>query len=141
MAATCWTRPTSPMSACCRPVRRVQRSSIRATAAPSISASNTAGDSLRLRRPGGATDTAGMKVTRQQDERGTWEMAFADPAPPLAGLIDTYIGYDERNTAFTRRHELPGLNAVLIVNLGDPITIVDTAGYVIPVRSGDGFGA
>lgn len=82
-----------------------------------------------------------MKVIRQQSERGNWEMAFADPAPPLAGLVDTYIGYDERDTAFTRRHELPGLNAVLIVNLGDPITIIDTAGYVIPVRSGDGFGA
>lgn len=82
-----------------------------------------------------------MKVIRQQDERGSWEMAFAAPARALAGLVDTYIGYDERDTTFTRRHELPGLNAVLIVNLGDPITIIDTAGYTIPVRSGDGFGA
>lgn len=82
-----------------------------------------------------------MKVIRQQGPRGSWEMAFAGPARPLAGLVDTYIGYDERDTAFTRRHELPGLFAVLIVNLGDPITIIDTAGYVIPVRSGDGFGA
>jgi AraC-like DNA-binding protein len=82
-----------------------------------------------------------MKVVRQQDERGSWEMAFASPAPQLVGLVDTYIGYDERDTTFTRRHELPGLNAVLIVNLGDPITIIDTAGYTIPVRSGDGFGA
>lgn len=82
-----------------------------------------------------------MKVIRQQGARGTWEMAFAMASPQLAGLVDTYIGYDERDTAFTRRHELPGLHAVLIVNLGDPITIIDTAGYVIPVRSGDGFGA
>lgn len=82
-----------------------------------------------------------MKVIRQQGPRGSWEMAFAAPAQPLAGLVDTYIGYDERDTSFTRRHELPGLFAVLIVNLGDPITIIDTAGYVIPVRSGDGFGA
>jgi AraC-like DNA-binding protein len=82
-----------------------------------------------------------MKVIRQQGARGNWEMAFADPSPRLAGLVDAYIGYDESNTAFTCRHELPGLFAVLIVNLGDPITIIDTAGYVIPVRSGDGFGA
>ncbi|QDO96607.1 helix-turn-helix transcriptional regulator [Ferrovibrio terrae] len=82
-----------------------------------------------------------MKVIRQQGPRGNWEMAFAGPSRPLAGLVDTYIGYDERDTAFTRRHELPGLFAVLIVNLGEPITIIDTAGYVIPVRSGDGFGA
>ncbi len=82
-----------------------------------------------------------MKVIRQQGERGNWEMAFAAPAPPLSALVEAYIGYDERNTSFTRRHELPGLFAVLIVNLGDPITIIDTAGYTIPVRSGDGFGA
>ncbi len=82
-----------------------------------------------------------MKVVRQQGERGSWEMAFAAPSRHLAGLVDTYIGYDERDTAFARRHELPGVFAVLIVNLGDPITIIDTAGYVIPVRSGDGFGA
>ncbi len=82
-----------------------------------------------------------MKVIRQQGERGSWEMAFAAPAPPLSALVEACIGYDERNTSFTRRHELPGLFAVLIVNLGDPITIIDTAGYTIPVRSGDGFGA
>jgi len=82
-----------------------------------------------------------MKVIRQQGERGSWEMAFAAPASALSALVEAYIGYDERNTSFTRRHELPGLFAVLIVNLGDPITIIDTAGYTIPVRCGDGFGA
>lgn len=82
-----------------------------------------------------------MKVIRQQGKRGSWEMAFAAPSVQLTGMIDAYIGYDERDTAFTRRHELPGLFGVLIVNLGEPITIIDTAGYVIPVRSGDGFGA
>lgn len=82
-----------------------------------------------------------MKMIRQQGAHGSWEMAFAAPAPSLSALVDAYIGYDERNTSFTRRHELPGLFAVLIVNLGDPITIIDTAGYTIPVRGGDGFGA
>jgi AraC-like DNA-binding protein len=82
-----------------------------------------------------------MKVIRKQGERGSWEMAFAAPASALSALVEAYIGYDERNTSFTRRHELPGLFAVLIVNLGDPITIIDTAGYTIPVRGGDGFGA
>ncbi|MFN4310100.1 MAG: helix-turn-helix domain-containing protein [Ferrovibrio sp.] len=82
-----------------------------------------------------------MQVIRHNSERGQWEMAFAPPHPRLAGLVDTYIAYDERNTAFTRRHELPGLNAVMIVNLGDPITIVDTAGFVIPVGTGCGFAA
>lgn len=82
-----------------------------------------------------------MQVIRHRSERGAWEMAFAPPHPRLAALVDTYIGYDERDTAFTRRHELPGLNAVMIVNLGDPITIVDTAGFVVPVGTGCGFAA
>lgn len=82
-----------------------------------------------------------MQVIRHRSERGEWEMAFAPPHPRLAGLVDTYIAYDERDMAFTRRHELPGLNAVMIVNLGDPITIVDTAGFVIPVGNGCGFAA
>ena len=68
-----------------------------------------------------------MQVIRHRSERGAWEMAFSPPHSRLGALVDTYIGYDERDTAFTRRHELPGLNAVMIVNLGDPITIVDTA--------------
>jgi AraC-like DNA-binding protein len=82
-----------------------------------------------------------MQVIRHRSERGQWEMAFASAHPRLAGMVDTYIGYDERNTAFTRRHELPGLNVVMIVNLGDPITIVDTAGFVIPVGTSCGFAA
>lgn len=82
-----------------------------------------------------------MQVIRHRSEQGAWEMAFAPPHPRLAGMVDTYIAYDERDTVFTRRHELPGLNAVMIVNLGDPITIVDTAGFVIPVGTGCGFAA
>jgi AraC-like DNA-binding protein len=88
---------------------------------------------------GSGANTGAMQVIRHHSERGCWEMAFAPPHPQLAGMVDTYIGYDERDTAFTRRHELPGLNAVMIVNLGDPITIVDTAGFVLPVGSGCGF--
>ncbi len=68
-------------------------------------------------------------------------MALAPPAPSLRGLVDTYSGYDERNTRFTRRHELPGIQAVLIVNLGAPITIIDTDGHVVAVASGAGFAA
>ncbi|MFN4276857.1 MAG: helix-turn-helix domain-containing protein [Ferrovibrio sp.] len=82
-----------------------------------------------------------MQVTRHHSERGYWEMAFSPPHSRLGALVDAYIGYDERDTAFTRRHELPGLNAVMIVNLGDPITIVDTTGFVVPVGSGCGFAA
>lgn len=68
-------------------------------------------------------------------------MAFCAPHPRLRGLVDIYAGYDESNTRFTRRHELPSIQAVLIVNLGAPITIVDTAGQVTRIACGEGFGA
>lgn len=81
------------------------------------------------------------RIIRHASALGCWEMAFTPPHPRLQGLVDVYIGYDERSTSFTRRHELPGIQAVLIVNLGDPITITDTAGHVVPVGSGCGFAA
>lgn len=96
---------------------------------------------MRLRRCAGATDTAGMQVIRQDSALGQWEMAFASPGPALHGLVETFIGYDERNTLFTRRHELPGLQAVMIVNLGAPIRVYDTAGHGLTVGTGEGFGA
>lgn len=82
-----------------------------------------------------------MKLIRHSSTLGTWEMAFAPPAAPLHGLVDYYAGYDEYGTSFTRRHELPSTHAVLIVNLGAPITVTDTAGFSRTVRSGEGFGA
>jgi AraC-like DNA-binding protein len=68
-------------------------------------------------------------------------MAFAQPATALRGFVDTYVGYDEYGTSFTRRHELPSAHAVLIVNLGAAITVVDTAGFDRRVAVGTGFGA
>lgn len=82
-----------------------------------------------------------MQVISHHSERGQWDMAITAPHPRLAGLVDAYIAYDERNTTFTRRHELPGLNAVMIVNLGEPITVIDTAGFVTRIGTGCGFAA
>lgn len=80
-------------------------------------------------------------MIRQDSPQGRWEMAFCMPQPRLRHLVDFLIGYDESNTSFTRRHELPSTHAVLIVNLGAPITIVDTAGHVQRIDNGQGFGA
>lgn len=82
-----------------------------------------------------------IRHIRQDTPQGRWEMAFCRPQPRLRPLVDFLVGYDETNTRFTRRHELPSTHAVLIINLGAPITIVDTAGHVVPVNSGAGFGA
>lgn len=82
-----------------------------------------------------------IRLIRNETPQGRWEMAFCTPQPRLRQLVDFIVGYDESNTRFTRRHELPSTHAVLIVNLGAPITIVDTAGHVVPVNSGQGFGA
>ncbi|WP_370151494.1 helix-turn-helix domain-containing protein [Ferrovibrio sp.] len=82
-----------------------------------------------------------IHLIRHDDGTCRWEMAAAAPHPRLAGLVDGYQGYDERGTPFTRRHELPGLQAVVIINLGAPITIVDTAGFTLAVPQGGSFGA
>src|SRR5688500_8107928 len=82
-----------------------------------------------------------IRVIRHASAQGAWEMAFCAPHPRLRGLVDTYAGYDESTPRFTRRHELPSIQAVLIVNLGAPITITDTAGHVVRVGHGEGFGA
>lgn len=82
-----------------------------------------------------------MQVIRHASALGQWEMALAPPASILRGLVDSYAGYDEQGTSFFRRHELPGIQAVLIINLGPPITIIDTAGCAIDVASGSGFAA
>jgi len=87
----------------------------------------------------GMTPPDRIRTIRTSSDQGRWEMAFCTPQPQLRPLVDFLVGYDESDTRFTRRHELPGIQAVLIVNLGAPITIIDTAGHVLRIGSGQGF--
>ncbi|MDZ5649384.1 AraC family transcriptional regulator [Nitrospirillum sp. BR 11828] len=79
-----------------------------------------------------------VSVRRHDGPRDAWHVANLAPPPPLSGLVDGYADYRER-TSFTTRRELPHAQAVLIVNLAEPIGIVGGDGRPITVRAGEGF--
>jgi AraC-like DNA-binding protein len=80
-----------------------------------------------------------IRVDAHDDGLNRWEMARLRPAAALAGAIDSYSDYWEVTGGFTARREMPGIEPVLIVNLGDPIEIVGGDGREIRLGAGEGF--
>jgi AraC-like DNA-binding protein len=80
-----------------------------------------------------------IRVDAHDDGLNRWEMARVRPAPPLADAIDSYSDYWEVTGGFTARREMPGIEPVLIVNLGEPIEIVGGDGREIRLGAGEGF--
>ncbi len=68
---------------------------------------------------------SGTQVVRHASEHGEWEFISRPPAVPLAGHVRRYLGYRERKTSFARRIETATDEAVLIVNLGERLHVVD----------------
>ncbi|TWB83042.1 AraC family transcriptional regulator [Nitrospirillum amazonense] len=79
-----------------------------------------------------------LSIRRHDGLRDAWHVASLAPPPALSGLVDGYADYRER-TSFTTRRELPHAQAVLIVNLAEPIGIVGGDGRPITLRAGEGF--
>ncbi|TWB12865.1 AraC-like DNA-binding protein [Nitrospirillum amazonense] len=79
-----------------------------------------------------------VSIRRHDGARDAWHVASLAPPPVLSGLVDGYADYRER-TSFTTRRELPHAQAVLIINLAEPIGIVGGDGRQITVRAGEGF--
>jgi AraC-like DNA-binding protein len=79
------------------------------------------------------------RIDEHDDGVNAWAMRRLAPPAGLAGLIDGYTFYQERTGGFTTRRELPHGDAVMIVNLGQPITLVGANGAVIRLRAGEGF--
>lgn len=84
---------------------------------------------------------AGAIVREGDDGRDRYRVVHAPPAPSLARHLSGYAAYAETTTSFTTRRELPHAGGVLIVNLGDPLEIVDAAGDAVLLRAGEGFAA
>ncbi len=60
-----------------------------------------------------------------EDEKASWRLLRATPAPELEGHILGYTDYDERTVGPVRRRELPETGIVLVLNLGAPIAVED----------------
>jgi len=84
---------------------------------------------------------AARKVTVQGFDDGVdrWRFARAAPAADLAGFVDGYTCYSEQTARFTTRREVPHGRGVLIINLGDPVDLLDAYGTVLTVGAGQGF--
>ena len=80
-----------------------------------------------------------IRVDAHDDGLNRWEVTRLRPAAALAGVIDSYSDYWEVTGGFTARREMPGIEPVLIVNLGDPIEIVGGDGRAIKLGAGEGF--
>jgi AraC-like DNA-binding protein len=80
-----------------------------------------------------------IRVDAHDDGVNRWEMARLKPAAALAGQVTSYSDYWEETGGFTTRREMPSIDPVLIVNLGEPIEIVDGNGDLIILRAGEGF--
>jgi AraC-like DNA-binding protein len=68
-----------------------------------------------------------------------WELEAKEPAPALTSIVRGYWGYAERTPGPMCRHELPTADIVLIVNLGDPLRLIQPDGEPLNISGGQGF--
>jgi AraC-like DNA-binding protein len=72
-----------------------------------------------------------MQVVRHDSPLGRWEFALAQPGPPLDRYCTRYCGYVEATPHKMRRRETPAALAVLIIDFGPPIGVVDGGGALV----------
>lgn len=65
-----------------------------------------------------------VRTVRHHSKLGEWEMVFGAPHSSLRPHVSRYCGYRERTT-FVRRRESPRGEVVLIINLGQPMRVLD----------------
>jgi AraC-like DNA-binding protein len=80
-----------------------------------------------------------IRVDAHDDGLNRWELTRLRPAPALRPAVGSYSDYWEVTDGFTTRREMPGIEPVLIVNLGDPVEIVAGDGQSIIVGTGHGL--
>lgn len=80
-----------------------------------------------------------LRVDAHDDGINAWRMAHYAAGRATAGAVRGYSDYAERTGGFTTRREMPTLEAVLIVNLGEPIELVGGDGGAITLRAGEAF--
>lgn len=75
-----------------------------------------------------AAPAAAGRIEVHRSEADRWEMAYGVPHEALRGVVKAYCSYEENTSSFTRRIELPSDSVALIVNLGDPISVMAPGG-------------
>jgi AraC-like DNA-binding protein len=81
----------------------------------------------------------GLHVFDHSSEAGSWRVASLVPTGCLALYASAFNAYEERDTAFRRRRELPDGSAVLIFNLGKELRVEHPVGAVRAFGEGEGL--
>jgi AraC-like DNA-binding protein len=80
-----------------------------------------------------------LHVFDHASETGSWRIASRAPTGALAPYAVAFNAYDERNTSFRRRRELPDGLAVLIFNLGEELRVEHPVGAMRAFGEGEGI--
>lgn len=80
-----------------------------------------------------------IRLRAHDDGINAWLMADIAPHPALAPTIRAYCDYSETTGGFTARRELPHAEGVLIVNLGEAVSITGGDGRDIELGAGEAF--
>jgi AraC-like DNA-binding protein len=81
----------------------------------------------------------GLRFSEHTSENGSWRVASFAPRGRLAPYVSVFNAYEEHETAFRRRRELPDGSAVLIFNLGKPLQVEHPVGVTQSFGEGQGF--
>jgi AraC-like DNA-binding protein len=76
---------------------------------------------------------------RHEDALNRWAVATAPAARGFDGAIERYGHYEEQVGGFVARREMPGTQALLLINLGDDVQLTGGDGVRIAVGAGEGF--
>ena len=80
-----------------------------------------------------------LRVFEHASETGAWRISSLAPNDALAPYAHAFHAYEERDTAFRRRRELPDGSAVLVFNLGEELRVEHSVGCVRAFGEGDGL--
>ena len=80
-----------------------------------------------------------VTIAQHESEAGSWRIARLEPEGVLASSIGAFYAYDERETSFRRRRELPDGSAVLIFHLGGKLLVEHPTDTRQEFREGQGF--
>ena len=80
-----------------------------------------------------------LQISRHAAPEGSWELVRTTPAARLQPYLRSYCGYHEQTPGPSQRRELPGPIAVLILDLGPTLRILDATSGALKHAHAAGF--